>query len=154
MPHINNYINFTAETFLVYQNKVLLRYHEKYDYWLSVGGHIEPNEDPNQAAIREVKEETGLDVALYDKLLPFKENNARYQELIPPYFMNIHKISDTHRHVTLVYFARAKNDKIIEPENEKSRGWKWMSKTELEAASNLLPSIKFYALKALAELGE
>ncbi len=35
--------------------KVQLRKHDKYNIWLSVGGHIEPDEDPNQAAIREVK---------------------------------------------------------------------------------------------------
>src|SRR3989344_1951021 len=34
--------------------------------WLSVGGHIEHDEDPSQAAIREVKEEVGLDVKLFD----------------------------------------------------------------------------------------
>ena len=62
MPHLHEKIDFTAEVFIVYQNKVLLRKHDKYKMWLSVGGHIELDEEPNQAAVREVKEEAGLDV--------------------------------------------------------------------------------------------
>ncbi len=62
MPHIHEKIDFTVEVFIVYDNKVLLRKHDKYKKWLSIGGHIELDEDPNQAAIREVKEEVGLDI--------------------------------------------------------------------------------------------
>ena len=54
MPHIHDNIDFTAEVFVVYKGRVLLRKHDKYKMWLSVGGHIEPDEDPNQAAVREV----------------------------------------------------------------------------------------------------
>lgn len=52
MPHIHEKIDFTAEVFVVYKNKVLLRLHDKYKIWLSVGGHIELHEEPNQAAVR------------------------------------------------------------------------------------------------------
>jgi len=55
MPHIHDKIDFTVEVFVVHQKAVLLRRHDKYKIWLSVGGHIELDEDPNQAAIREVK---------------------------------------------------------------------------------------------------
>lgn len=54
MAHIHEKIDFTVEVFVVFQNKVLLRKHDKYKIWLSVGGHIELDEDPNQAALREV----------------------------------------------------------------------------------------------------
>lgn len=40
-----------------------MRRHDKYKIWLGVGGHIELDEDPNQAALREVKEEVGLAVS-------------------------------------------------------------------------------------------
>ena len=105
MPHIHEKIDFTAEVFIVYQDKVLLRQHDKYKKWLSVGGHIELDEEPNQAAVREVKEEVGLDITLHNEEdLSITEGHG-YQELIPPEFMNIHKINDTHQHITLVYFA-------------------------------------------------
>ena len=137
--------------FLVYKDKVLLRLHEKYKIWLSVGGHVELDEEPNQAAIREVKEEVGLDIQLLDDLRPFKEETANYTELIPPKFMNINRINPTHQHVTLTYFAKAPTDQII-PESPTDI-WKWVTVAELETM-DLRPSIKYYAQKALEELGE
>ena len=154
MPHINELIDYTVETFIVFNKKVLLRFHDKYNVWLSIGGHIELNEDPNEAALREVKEEVGLDVVLYNKLLPFEENSGSYKELIPPFFMNIHKINDNHKHIALVYFAKAHSDEIVESCGEKSNGLRWMTKEDIKNSVDLKPSIKFYALKALQELSE
>jgi 8-oxo-dGTP pyrophosphatase MutT (NUDIX family) len=67
MAHIHTkpgQVDHTVEVFVVSGGKVLLRKHDKYGIWLSVGGHIELDEDPNQAALREVKEEVGLDTEL------------------------------------------------------------------------------------------
>lgn len=151
MPHIHEKIDFTVEVFVVYKDKVLLRKHDKYNFWLSVGGHIELDEDPNQAAVREVMEEIGLDVKLADDLLPFQKRTDGYWELIPPKFVNRHNISDTHEHVTFIYFGKVDSDKII-PEN-KHDVWKWFLKEELEKnEEGIRDSILFYAQQALAEL--
>ncbi len=64
MPHIHEKIDFTAEVFIVHKDRVLLRMHDKFKIWLSVGGHVELDEDPIEAAVREVKEEVGLDVTI------------------------------------------------------------------------------------------
>jgi len=64
MPHIHDLIDYTAEIFIVYQHKVLIRLHDKYNLWTCPGGHVELDENPNEAAVREAKEETGLDVVL------------------------------------------------------------------------------------------
>lgn len=154
MPHIHDLIDFTAEVFVVYKNKVLLRRHEKYDIWLGVGGHVELDEDPNQAAIREVKEEVGLDVVLDDSLLPFKENIPNhYSELIPPYFLDRNRVGDTHEHVTMIYFARSNSYEIVEEiELEKSLDIGWFTKEEVENKKELKRNIRFYALKALEVL--
>lgn len=149
MPHIHDLIDFGVEVFIVHENKVLLRKHDKYKKWLSVGGHIEINEDPNQAAIREVKEEVGLDIKLDERLRPhYKKDNTT--ELIPPYFLNRHTVEPNHEHVVLIYFATSNIDKISQPtKDERSEECRWFSKKEIGESTDIIPNIKFYALKAL-----
>lgn len=154
MPHIHSQIDFTSEVFIVYRNKVLLRKHDKYSIWLSVGGHIEGNEDPNQAAIREVKEEVGLDIQLDDRLRKYREQDDT-RELIPPYYLNRNRINNTHEHVTFVYFAKTNTNQIKQDiAREKSDDCKWFSKEEIEQNIEIKPNVKFYALQALAVLSE
>lgn len=62
MPHIHDLIDFIVNIFIVYENKVLLIYHKQLNKWLSIGGHIELNEDPEEALFREVREECGLEI--------------------------------------------------------------------------------------------
>ncbi len=150
MPHIHNLIDFVVEVFIVHKNKVLLRKHDKYKIWLSVGGHIELNEDPNQAALREVKEEVGLTIKLDERLKPkLKENGT---ELIPPYFLGRHEVEKNHEHIVLVYFATSKTNKITQNIKEKSEECRWFTKKEILENKEILPNIKFYALKALEML--
>ncbi|OGJ12312.1 hypothetical protein A3K62_00810 [Candidatus Pacearchaeota archaeon RBG_16_35_8] len=150
MPHIHDKIDFTVEVFVVYNKKVLLRKHDKYKKWLSVGGHIELDENPNEAAIREVKEEVGIEVELLGSTPTFKSESSGYIELIPPIFLNKHRINETHEHVTLVYFATAKTDVLKLSQKEKSDEVRWFTKQELEENGyGVSESIRHYALKAL-----
>lgn len=152
MPHLHEKIDFTAEVFIVYKNKVLLRKHDKYKKWLSVGGHIELHEDHNEAALREVKEEVGLDIKLFHHGHPLVRSEG-YKELIPPQFSNRHKINDTHEHVTLVFFGKASTDQLILSETEKSDACKWFSKEELDDPTyGIAESIKMYAKSALEKV--
>jgi len=149
MVHIHEKIDFTVEVFIVYKNKVLLRKHDKYKIWLSVGGHIELNEDPIQAAIREVKEEVGLEIELLHRgKIPKKKED--YQELLPPRFLNRHRINENHEHITLTYFARAKTDKLKLSKKEKTEECKWFNLEELENPEyEIKDDIKQYAKTAL-----
>ncbi|MEK7099242.1 MAG: NUDIX domain-containing protein [Patescibacteria group bacterium] len=155
MPHIHEKIDFTAEVFIVYENTVLLRMHDKYHMWLGVGGHIEPDEDPNQAAIREVKEEVGLDVTLADDRL-FRRDAPDYRELIRPRFLNRHRVTDTHEHITFTYFARATTNHVIMPDtHEKSDACRWVTREDLEKNEHNIPeAIRRYALAALEEYSQ
>lgn len=149
MGHIHEKVDFTVEVFIVYNNKVLLRKHDKYKKWLSVGGHVELHEDPNQAALREVKEEVGLDVELVSNHRISRSDS--YSELVPPVFLNRHRINDAHEHVTLVYFARAFSDYLLLSTTEKADECKWLSREELETL-DLMPHVRKYALAALEAL--
>ncbi|WP_322768715.1 NUDIX hydrolase [Frankia sp. Cr1] len=60
----------TASVFLLHQPAPGRRWmlglirHPRYDRWMLPGGHVEPRENPAQAALREVAEETGHTAAL------------------------------------------------------------------------------------------
>ena len=45
-------------------DRMLLVHHNKIGQWLYPGGHIDSNEDPAQAALREVREETGIQAVI------------------------------------------------------------------------------------------
>lgn len=152
MPHIHEKIDFCSEVFIVYKNKVLIRKHDKSKLWVGVGGHVELDENPNTAAIREEKEEVGLDIILVSPInLPSNEN--RYTQLIPPFFFRSTLINEEHTHLDFIYFAKSTSDNVI-PEREDDE-WKWFTIDDLEKNELLIEeSIIFYAKKALEELGE
>lgn len=151
MPHIHDKIDFTVEVFIVHGGKVLMRKHDKYKFWLSVGGHIELDEDPNQAAVREVKEEVGLDIKLYDtRRVDISDDET---DLVPPVGLNRHRISETHEHVTLIYFATSDSDKVIPDEvKEVSDEWKWCSLEDIDKLSPIKRNVIHYAKRALNEV--
>lgn len=70
MAHIHEKIDFTVAIFIVQNAKVLLILHRKLNKWLPVGGHIELDEDPEVAALREAKEESGFEVELVGERPP------------------------------------------------------------------------------------
>lgn len=151
MPHIHEKIDFTVSIFIVQDNKVLLVHHRALGKWLPVGGHIELDEDPETAALREAKEESGLDVELIGERPPTTEPGTR--ALIAPRFLDIHKITDTHEHIGLIYFAKPKNGVVTLSDSE-HHAIRWCSREELECLEPPLSgAIKWYCLKALEEIG-
>src|SRR6478672_5737164 len=106
MAHIHEKIDFTVAIFVVSKGRVLVIHHRKLDRWLPLGGHIELDEDPEQAALREAKEESGLTVELLGERPPTTGPGTR--ALIAPRFLDIHRISDTHEHIGMIYWARPK----------------------------------------------
>jgi 8-oxo-dGTP pyrophosphatase MutT (NUDIX family) len=151
MPHIHEKIDFTVETFIVNGDAVLLRKHDKYGIWLAVGGHIEPDEDPVEAAVREVKEETGLDVQIAGETLSF-DGKAEGREVTPPRFINRHNVNETHEHVAFVYFALSRSREVQQGQDEQSDDIRWCTKEDLKELP-LKKHIRYYALEALKELG-
>ncbi len=151
VAHIHEKIDFTTSIFVVFENKVLLHQHKKYHLWLPVGGHIELDEDPNQAALREVKEEVRLDVELVGHEKSGFEDQQQYKDLIPPRFLNKHFTDETHQHVDFIYFAKASSDALV-PE-EGSGEMRWFSRKDLgENSTGLKEDIRVYALSALDTL--
>src|SRR5512135_85404 len=110
MPHIHEKIDFAVAFFVVRDGQVLLVHHRAINQWLPVGGHVELDEDPETAALREVKEESGLEVELIGERPPTTGPGTR--ALIAPRVLDIHRISDTHQHIGMIYWARPRSGTV------------------------------------------
>lgn len=148
MPHIHDLIDFTVGAYIVHESKVLLVDHITIGTWMPIGGHIELDEDPEEAIVREIMEECGLTVELIGGLKA-DEDDAGTKPLLAPMYMDIHKISETHRHVGLVYFAKSQTDEVQLAEQE-HHDIRWFTKEELDSdAFNIPPYVAFYAKEAI-----
>ena len=149
MAHIHEKIDFTVAIFVVADGKVLLIHHRNLNKWLPLGGHIELDEDPEIAALRETKEESGLDVELVGERPPTTEPGTR--ALIAPRFLDIHRIHETHEHIGLIYFARPKSGHL-ELAAAEHHDIRWCSSEDLDALQPPMSSaVKWYCRKALEE---
>src|SRR5580658_7223156 len=150
MAHIHEKIDFTVAIFVVRDGKILLIHHRKLNKWLPLGGHVELDEDPEIAALREAKEESGLDVELLGERPPTTEPGTR--ALIAPRFLDIHRITDTQEHIGMIYWARPKNGKLTLAVEE-HLDIRWCAPSDLEILSPpISDAVKWYCLEAIAEL--
>ena len=107
--------------FVVRDGKVLLHWHRKLGMWLPPGGHIERDELPDEAAVREVLEETGVEVELMGER---REDVEGPVQLHRPAGVQLEDIGPGHQHIDLIYFARPKGSTNIRDEFSTDRvGW-------------------------------
>lgn len=90
---------------MVHDDRVLLHYHRKLARWLPPGGHIEPNELPDEAAVREVLEETGVTCVLTGGTRMQYEDVSLPVQLVTPAGIQLEQIGPDHQHIDLIYFA-------------------------------------------------
>ncbi len=151
MAHIHDKIDYCADVFIVNGDAVLLRVHDKNKRWGVPGGHIELDEDPPQAAVREALEEVGLDVVLVGDIAPEKTQGEH--ELLVPRFINRHPVSETHEHIAFVYFGTSNTREFKQGDTEVSEEIRWFTKEDLDDPKyEIRERIKFYARTALSEL--
>jgi 8-oxo-dGTP pyrophosphatase MutT (NUDIX family) len=165
MSHLHEKIDFTVAIFVVHDEKILLIHHRQLDKWLPLGGHIELDEDPEQAALREAKEESGLEVELLGERPPTTGPGTR--PLIAPRFLDIHRINDMHEHIGMMYWARprvgprgraASDDQQVVPTTPalataEHNDIRWCSAEELDKLQPpMLGAVKWYCRAAIREI--
>jgi ADP-ribose pyrophosphatase YjhB (NUDIX family) len=143
--------DFTVATFVVRGDCVLLLRHRKLQMWLPPGGHVEPNELPDDAAIREVAEEAGVEVELVgERGLPI----ARPRQLVRPAGIQLESIRPGHEHIDLIYFARpidlARSEAVG---NVESEAIGWLDRTRM-CDVGVTDEVRSWAERALREVGD
>jgi len=144
--------HFTATGYVAREDAVLLHWHRKLAMWLPPGGHVEANEDPVQAALREAREETGLEVELIEQRPGFAFQTPR--QVQPPAVILIEDIDDPidgpHQHIDSIYFLC-----LGAPDVDAPDGWLWVTQADLKANVPIVaPSgIPVTAAEDVRELG-
>jgi 8-oxo-dGTP pyrophosphatase MutT (NUDIX family) len=113
----------TASLFIVdpESRKLLLHHHRRLDRWLQMGGHLEANESPSAAALREGREESGLqDLALLA--------DGIFDLDVHP--IPAHGDDPAHFHYDVRYVAATRTPKSIALDAAESKGLAWVGLDE------------------------
>lgn len=145
--------HFTSTAIIVHNNKALLHLHKKLNIWLPVGGHIKDNESPDATALREAKEESGLDIKLYSPDKPIGQSDAK--QLIPPMHILLEDINDPkgfHQHIDLIYYATSDSD-TLNPQSGETNNLGWFDSDEIQNLQGVPDNVKIFSSEAIKIFG-
>ena len=104
--------------------RVLVIEHRRLATWLPIGGELEAGETPSEAAVRELREETGLAARfrpLAGALDGVPAGLIGYEE---------HQAGSKGLHMNFVFVAEVAADAEVTP-NEEFATWRWVNRAEL-----------------------
>jgi 8-oxo-dGTP pyrophosphatase MutT (NUDIX family) len=125
----------TASAFVVSERGMILHLHRKLGIWVQPGGHIDEGESPQEAALRETLEETGLPVELASPISIFH--------------VDVHPGPRGHTHYDIRYILTSPPVNPSPPPEE-SQEVHWFSFTE--AFKRCDPSLQGAVLKLESEM--
>lgn len=105
--------------------KILLVRHKDYDRWTQPGGHIEEGEIPEETAVREAFEETGVKIKILGDHFP------REDDYIRPLGIQRNRSSHGDTFIDIIYPAVPIRDMALKM-NEESSNIQWFSRDELD----------------------
>lgn len=140
--------SMTATVYIFKEGKLLLHRHKKYNSLFPIGGHIETDELPQEAAEREVHEETGIsDLQFIDNATNL---NLEQGQLLTPFFM-LHENIGQDENLDFIYAAFTNQNELL-PEEQESGEFYWFTKDEVKNNTTIKPHIKNVALELFEKL--
>lgn len=141
---------YTATTAVLSKGRALLLWHEKLRSYLPPGGHIESDETPEEAAVRECLEETGLKVHIVPAphVLRFSLQEPRRVMFHPqPHLVLIHQVPYVETPKQYVDFVFHAIPATGEQEPQIIAG-EWFTAEDIEAMGpeKIFPQVRDYLL--------
>jgi len=147
--------HFTATVYVVNDGATALHEHERLGKWLPPGGHVDRDELPHEAAVREAREETGLAVDIVAERESI--DSATVRSLPQPAHVqladvNVHDGRVGHQHVDLVYYGAVPSREIAPAGDDEAdpERWEWFTPAELRAEDALEADVAEIGRRAIA----
>ena len=120
----NKIAHFTTSIWTVNKErtKTLMVYHNIYDSWSWIGGHADGEEDLSKVALRELKEETGVESAIL-----VSKDIFSLEILTVDGHMKKGKYVPSHLHFNITYLAETDEEQLLVVNEEENKGVKWFS---------------------------
>ena len=124
--------HMTASAWVVnpQRSKVLMVYHRLYDSWSWAGGHADGEEDLLAVALREVREETGV-----QRLRPVTEEIYSLEVLTVDGHEKHGQYVPSHLHLNVTYLLEAEEDQPLRVCEAENSGVAWFSLADALSAS-------------------
>ena len=129
----NEFAHFTASSWVVNKKKtkILMVYHNIYQSWAWTGGHADGESDLLQTAIRELKEETGVqNVKILD------DNIFSLEAICVNGHVKKGKYVSSHVHLNLTYLLEVDENEKLQIKEDENSNVRWIPIEEIPKKVN------------------
>lgn len=132
--------------------RVLLTHHRRLDLWLQLGGHADDEREAEEVALREAREESGLDDLEFHAALRLPDGRPALLDL------DVHRIpargdEPEHLHLDLRFALRTRSPESVVADPRETKALEWVSLDEAASRGDESMARAIARLRALGERG-